>query len=47
MLRKEEMMERMMITLREMQGFDNQVARYLKEKEEAIRSAQQQLVMQD
>ena len=42
MLRKEEMMSRMMAALQEMQGFNEQVSKYLRNKDETIRSAQRQ-----
>ena len=44
MLRKEEMMSRMMAALQEMQGFNEQVSKYLRNKDETIRSAQRQWV---
>ncbi|XP_067940715.1 E3 ubiquitin-protein ligase LRSAM1-like [Watersipora subatra] len=47
MLRKEEMMSRMADALHEMQGFDEQIERYMRDREDAIKSAQKQFLDED
>ena len=42
MLRKEEMMSRMEAVLRESEGFDKLIARYMHDKDTTIKTTQQQ-----